>query len=412
VKINEKFVNELKAGSRRRQFTDDDTTGFGLRIDENGRKSFFYYAKVCGQNYFRGLGEWPALTVKDARAAALVWAGRASKWKQDGCLEEHNPFLRPRRTTVPALQELIYAYVANHLREHSLNPTRAENDVRLLTKKHFAPLLAKQLDKITTEDIVRARNAAKGRYIQNSVVEFARRLFTWSTSSRSGKINFWPLAANPAKDISLNKTHKRKRFLQPEEVVRFEEQLAQLAREEDRDFRDVVTLLLATGARKSNVYAMRWQDISFHLQNWHVPMSKSGESYDVPLTPRAMEVLERRRRDAPDGQVWVFPAASKSGHIVDIKKRWAVFRKRAGIPDVRIHDLRRTKGSYAALSGESLQKIAAVLGHKSLGSTQIYARLNEEAARKTSLAADREMQQAAEQAKLAKPRTKLLPKAS
>jgi integrase len=112
-----------------------------------------------------------------------------------------------------------------------------------------------------------------------------------------------------------------------------------------------------------------------------------------------MQVLERRRREAKEGAVFVFPASSRTGHISDIKKKWFEFRKRAGIPDVRLHDLRRTKGSYAALSGESLQKIAAVLGHKSLGSTQIYARLNEESARKTSLASDQAMQQMMKEAR-------------
>jgi integrase len=176
----------------------------------------------------------------------------------------------------------------------------------------------------------------------------------------------------------------------------------------------VLTLLLSTGARKSSVYAMRWQDVSFELCNWTIPMSKSGESYEVPLTAAAMEVLERRRREAKEGAVFVFPAHSRTGHINDIKKRWAIFRKAAGLGDVRLHDLRRTRGSYCAIGGESLQKIAAVLGHKSIQSTQIYARLMEETASSTSLVADETMKkmmgEARKRAKRAarKPKAKLL----
>src|SRR4029077_14721732 len=117
------------------------------------------------------------------------------------------------------------------------------------------------------------------------------------------------------------------------------------------DTRDVLALYLATGARRGNVNGMRWADISFELLTWRIPMSKSGEGYDVALTPAAIEVLERRHETKGESE-FVFPARSKSGHIVDIKKKWQKFRKRAGIPDVRLHDLRRTKGSYAALSGE------------------------------------------------------------
>lgn len=69
--------------------------------------------------------------------------------------------------------------------------------------------------------------------------------------------------ANPAADISVPKKKKRKRFLQPDEMVRFNDELE---KEEHEVLRDVLTLLLATGARKSNVYAMRWADISFELK--------------------------------------------------------------------------------------------------------------------------------------------------
>ncbi len=137
----------------------------------------------------------------------------------------------------------------------------------------------------------------------------------------------------------------------------------ELEKEPHGDTRDVLTLLLATGARKSNVYEMAWADISIPLATWRVPMSKSGEGYDVNLTQAALDVLERRRREMDPGEKFIFPANSASGHITDIKKRWGAFRKRAGLPGVRLHDLRRTKGSMAAIAGESLQKIGAMLGH-------------------------------------------------
>lgn len=404
MKVTEKFLEKAKATSERQSFRDDEITGFGVRIEpkeSGGRKSFFYNVKLAGQVVFKAIGQWPSMSVKDARDEAKEWAGKASAWKKGGCPPEANPFakIKPQvRTEVPTFQELVESYISNHLldpEDGALNKKRAEYDVRLLVKNHFESWLERPVDKITDENVLAAKNAAKGRYMQNSVVEFANRLFTWSAGKKNGKVNFW-VVDNPAKDISTNKPIPRKRFLQPEEVVKFN---AQLKKETDANTRDVLALLLATGARKSNVYGMRWQDISFERRNWHVPMSKSGSDYDVPLTDAAMEVLERRRRTAGKDDVWVFPADSKSGHIVDVKKRWAEFRKAAGIPDVRLHDLRRTKGSYAALGGQSLQKIAGMLGHKSLGSTQIYAQLMEESAREASLTSDVTMERMAAQAK-------------
>jgi integrase len=120
-------------------------------------------------------------------------------------------------------------------------------------------------------------------------------------------------------------------------------------------------------------------------------MSKSGESYEINLMPAALKVLERRRREIAETETFVFPARSESGHVCDVKKRWFEFRKSCGLPDVRLHDLRRTRGSYLAISGVSLQQIGAVLGHKSLGSTEIYSRLHNEAITKALETGDRTM---------------------
>jgi len=61
---------------------------------------------------------------------------------------------------------------------------------------------------------------------------------------------------------------------------------------------------------------------------------------------------------------------------VEPKKAWATIRKRAGLEGVRIHDLRRTLGSWQAIMGSSLQIIGRSLGHKSLQSTEVYARMD------------------------------------
>jgi integrase len=406
MNLTEKSIERLQPNAERQTYRDDELTGFGIRIEPastGGRRSFFWNQKVSGEVYFRSLGEWPAISVKVARDRAREWAGKASSWKQLGCPQEANPFIKPKkqmRTSVPTFSELVEAYIKLHLLNPdpeigALNKLRAEYDLRLLVRTRLAEWQDVPIDQITVNDVVAAKNSAEGLYWQNSVVELVRRLYNWSAGRTDGKVNFWAVS-NPAKDVSTNKPQKRKKYLLPDELVRFNDELK---KEQHADTKDALTILLATGARKSSVYAMRWGDISFETENWDIPMSKSGEGYTVNLTPAAVEVLEHRRREIPKDQVFVFPAPSKSGHITDIKKRWQLFRKRAGIPDARLHDLRRTKGSYAAISGESLQKIAGILGHKSLGSTQIYARLSQESVREASMASDAKMEEMMQQAK-------------
>jgi integrase len=137
--------------------------------------------------------------------------------------------------------------------------------------------------------------------------------------------------------------------------------------------RDYVYLSLFTGARQANVLAMRWDQIDFGLGIWTIPRTKSGDSHTIPLTSSALEILSMRRQSAK-GE-WVFSGDGKTGHLVEPKKGWRALLKEAGIKDLRMHDLRRTLGSYMAMGNQSLHMIGKALGHKSPTATQIYSRL-------------------------------------
>ncbi len=119
---------------------------------------------------------------------------------------------------------------------------------------------------------------------------------------------------------------------------------------------------------------MRWEDVNLDGACWRIPHTKNDEPLLVHLPDKAVEILRRRQSEA-DGSPWVFATWSKSGHLEEPKTAWKRIIKRAGLTDIRIHDLRRTLGSWQALAGVSLPIIGASLGHKSLKATQVYARL-------------------------------------
>ena len=92
------------------------------------------------------------------------------------------------------------------------------------------------------------------------------------------------------------------------------------------------------------------------------------------LSSVVVEVLkERRERSASE---WVFASHSRTGHLVEPKTAWRRLLDRAGLSDLRPHDLRRTLGSFQAAAGASLPVIGKALGHKSQGATAVYARLD------------------------------------
>jgi len=387
---------------------DTQTLGLGFTVFASGVKTFFHRRFANGRAERTTLGSFEDLSIPQARGQAANANAKVAQWKLNG-FQGPSPFAKTARTGA-TFGELLEAYIKGQVSQAN-DPADAERNLRWMAKKYFGAWTARRIDSITIEDALAVRNklGEKHKYQANRLVEMVKAVFSWSAGSKDGKVNFWPVD-NPARNVELYDEEKRERFLQPHELVAFNDELK---KESHRDLRDFLTLALATGARKSNVLAMRWADISFERANWNITVTKSGKPYDVSLTPAALQVLRRRREETPDGGAFVFPSHGKSGHVIELKKQWDKFRKRAGIPDVRVHDLRRTKGSYMAISGVSLQQIGAVLGHRSLGSTEIYARLHQESLREAVETGDAAMlrmtKQARKRMKLAARKQKLLP---
>ena len=186
-------------------------------------------------------------------------------------------------------------------------------------------------------------------------------------------INEWRIwkGENPAHGITKFPEQSRERFLQSDELPKFFQAVAQ---EENKTIRDYVLMSLLTGARRSNVLAMRWADINFERMEWRIPMTKNGEPQTITLSSEAIEVLHNRK--PLDGAEYVFTGNGKSGHLEEPKKGWKRILERAGIDNLRIHDLRRTLGSWQAKTGASLAIIGKSLNHKNQNTTAIYARLD------------------------------------
>jgi integrase len=143
---------------------------------------------------------------------------------------------------------------------------------------------------------------------------------------------------NPAYAVKRFKEVSRERFLSVQEMKRF---LDALGNEPCEIVRDYLYMSLFTGARRSNVQAMRWQDIDTESMQWVIPVTKNGKPHIIPLVEQAIDILKCIRLKT--NNEWVFPSAkSKSGHLENPMPIWNDVLKRAGIENLRIHDLRRT----------------------------------------------------------------------
>lgn len=158
----------------------------------------------------------------------------------------------------------------------------------------------------------------------------------------------------------------------PDELPIFFESLEA---EENDTVKYFVYISSLTGARKSNVLSRRWEEIHFERQEWLIPETKNGDPLRVPLIPKVLEILKNRLKRYGQRE-WLFEGNGKTGHLIEPKSGWKRILKRAGIENLRLHDLRRTVGSWQAATGANSYVIGGTLGHKDQKSTAVYARLN------------------------------------
>ena len=213
---------------------------------------------------------------------------------------------------------------------------------------------------------VRALHSAIGmthKTMANRIIELVSSIYNHAIKSG------YP-GDNPARGIEPFKETKRDRFIQAGGLPRF---FTALAEDTSADFKHFVLFSLLTGARRNNVLAMRWEDVDVPSATWRIPQTKNDDPQVVALVPEAVEILRERK---PQNEGYVFPAPSKTGHATPPKKRWHALLTRAGVANLHIHDLRRSLGSWQAISGASLAIIGKSLGHKSADATMIYARLS------------------------------------
>jgi integrase len=367
-------------GARPALYRDSVVRGLGIKVEPSDHRAFFWSRKVNGRAEWETIGEFPDVSVEVARARATEFNHKLGAWKASGYAGP-NPFEKTSKHGF-TLDQLTDAYVEQHLKQHAKRPERAEKRLRWMLKFYVSSWRSRKLSDITQEDVAafhRLCGTEHGHRTANHVVKTLRTLFNFGTAAK-----LWS-GENPARGIRHGgirffPENKRTRFLQPHELPQL---WTALRKSPNQDFIDYVNLALWTGARKSDVLSMRWQDISLSDNRWTIPDPKNRTPYVVPLTPEAIQILKARLKIRASDNPWVFPSHGKSGHIVDLKGRWKQLLKDAGLdyPDqselkITQHDLRRTQGSWLAGQGTSLPIIAKVLGHASTDATQIYARLN------------------------------------
>ncbi len=362
-------------------YRDAKTTGLQIRVTSTGIKTFCIFRRIKGGHPERiTLGRYPEMTIEQARRNAANINAEIENGE--------NPAEKKRgHKAEMTLGEAFERYMKEYAAPHGV---KRIDDIRAMwerclgdlpdlpAKKHGKKRTKhpkgvnwqnRKLEKIKTTDVRSLHSAIATTHptMSNRVVELLSTIFNRA-------IEWGFKGDNPTKGVKAFSEIKRDRFMQPEEIPRF---LKALADDTNEAFKAFVLLSLLTGARRENVLGMRWDQVSFERAVWTVPdnVSKNKEPITIPLASDAIEIFKERRKETGSSP-FIFPAKSKTGYMTPPKKRWEALRERAGLGDLRIHDLRRTMGSWQAITGASLAIIGKSLGHKSVDATMIYARLH------------------------------------
>lgn len=349
---------DLPAAGQRVTYHDTKTAGLQLRVTPGGVKTFSVFRRTKGGQPERvTLGRYPDLTIEQARRKAAEVNSAIAEGKN------------PADAVRAAKQELTLDDLHNEYMTRCAAFNRRPDKPKANYRLYLSAWGKRKLSTIKHEEVDRLHKKI-GR--ENGVVtaNIALKLLHVMFNKAINEWRIWT-GENPAHGIKKFPEQSRDRFLQSDELPRFFQAVAE---EQNETIRDYVLISLLTGARRTNVLEMRWQDVNFERAEWRIGMTKNGTPQTVTLSPEALEVLRNRRPQ--EETVFVFPGIGKQGHLAEPKKGWMRILERAGIADLRIHDLRRTLGSWQAKTGASMVIIGKSLNHKSQSTTAIYARLD------------------------------------
>ena len=354
-KILETLSLPLKG--KRTFYYDTKVRGLGISLTDKGSITFIVYRKVNGKPERITLGRYPDLSIENARAKAFEINSQIAQGKNPN--QEKNK-LRAELT----FKELFELYLERYAKPHKKSWSNDYNQYRLYLS-HWDKRKISSIHKSDIEAIHAKIGKNHGPYVANRTLSQLSTMFNKAISWG------WD-GSNPAIGVKKFREISRERFLQGDELPRF---FKALEEESNRNLADFFMLGILTGARKGNLLTMRWQDVDFDQATWRIPETKNGSSHLVPLSPEAIDILKKRFKLKEND--WVFSSAtSKSGHLEEPKSAWKRILQRSNLKDLRLHDLRRTLGSWQAATGANSYVIGKSLGHKTQQAAAIYARLN------------------------------------
>ncbi|NCC61284.1 MAG: DUF4102 domain-containing protein [Verrucomicrobiae bacterium] len=369
-------IASLKAGETA---WDARTRGLGCRC-QGEKKSYILKYRFHGRQRLYTMGVFgDDFTPEQAREeAARLWEMIRSG---------NDPAVHKKNSRDLPLFRQGFEKFLEEVKSKRKSRTHAEYE-RIYEKLIKSELGHLQIDSIARADIAKLHNKlVKTPYQANRVLALLSSFFSWCLKNGYRK----EILGNPCQRIDKYKEKAREKFLSEESVYNlgqalcwYEEQnriFRQPARRKDTEQKEnnvtlyavaAIRLLILTGARLNEILTLKWDEVDLKNKQIRLGDSKTGAK-SIYLSAPARKVLSEIPKI--EENPYVICGRFGDSHLVNLTKPWKIIRKRAGMPDLRLHDLRHNFASTAVVTGHHLKIVGALLGHADTQTTERYAHL-------------------------------------
>ena len=359
--LTERAIRDAKPGPKARILWDGKVKGLGLKIQPGGTKAFVLDYRASGRQRRVSLGRAGEVSLKDARERAGHELTAIRNGEADPLQRRHDAREAPTMATL--IDQFFTVEAPARIERGRMKPSTVEI-YRYQADKHILPAIGKRrVEEVRRSDIERMVADLPGP-TRNRVLALASRLFTLAER--------WELRApgsNPSRHVERAREEARDRVLAPSELAAL---AAALNEAEKRSPANVAAIRFAalTGLRIGEVLAVRWEHVDFETGRLTLPDTKTGRRvHDLP-SPAAAVLA-----DIPRIGDWAFTNNGKAAATYKrARQTFARVASAAGLADVRLHDLRRTVMTNAALSGAGAHVLRDLLGHRDTAMADRYIR--------------------------------------
>jgi len=361
-KLTKRVIDAAEIQAAEYFIWDDELPGFALRVLPSGRKGYIVQYRAGRRSRRMSLGPSTVLTCEQARTRAIGIIA-AARNGDDPAAERD-----AERKTI-TVKELAERFDKEHVSVR-VKETTAKGYRRLIDRTILPALGRLRVTEVTRADIAKLHHDLRHiPYEANRCLEVMSKMFSLA--------EMWglrPDGSNPRKHIKKYAEEKRERFLSPAELKRVGDVLREME-DEGIELASAIAaarLLILTGCRLGEIMTLQWEHVDPAGRALRLPDSKTGAKV-VHLGQPAIDVLTSIRK--VDKNPWVIVGTLPGARLTDLQPFWQRVRARAGLKDVRIHDLRHTFASTAVASGQGLPMIGKLLGHTQVQTTARYAHL-------------------------------------